>query len=325
MKVFVSSRSFGKHCPEAIDIIKQVADVERSTFEGPLTEDELIKILPLYDGIIIGVDEVTRRAIESSDRLKVIAKHGAGLDNIDLEAATEKRVVVTYVPAVNAESVADFTFCLMLALARNLIAAHNSTKAGKWESKEFIGSELYEKTLGIIGMGAVGSRVAKRAKGFDMKLLCLTEHAVKHRKEAEMYDIEFVDLPTLMKESDFITIHCALTPKTEGMIGEKEFALMKRSAFLINTARGPIVDEKALYKTLKEKRIAGAALDVYSREPPGATFPLFELDNVIVAPHIASYTTEALSRVDLVQARDIVKVLSGERPEFVANPKVLEK
>lgn len=325
MKVFVSSRSFGRLCPEAVDIIEKVAEVERSTLGRPLAEADLVEILPSYDGIIVGVDEVTRRAIESSERLRVVAKHGAGVDNIDLEAATENGVVVTYVPGANAESVADFAFCLMLALARKLVEAHVSTKAGRWESKNFMGTEVYGKTLGIVGMGSIGAKVAKRAKGFDMRVLCVTGHPEKHRREAEMYKIEFVDLPTLMKESDIVTIHCALTPETQGMIGQEELALMKKTAMLINTARGPIVDEEALYKALKENRIAGAALDVYSREPPGGDFQLFQLDNVVVAPHIASYTTDAISRVDLIQAEDFVKALRGERPKFVANPQVFKK
>jgi len=325
MKVFVSSRSFGAQCEEAIDIIKQVADVERSTFGRPLNEADLVKVLPSYEGIIVGVDEITEKVIGACDRLKVVARHGAGADNIDLDACTRKGVIVTYVPGVNAESVADLTFCLMLALARKLVPAHASTRAGKWESKKFVGTELYKKTLGIIGVGAVGKKVAKRANGFDMKILCYTAHPEKHRKEAEEHNIKFVDLDTLLNESDIVSIHCALTPETEGMIGERELKLMKKSAFLINTSRGPILDEKAVYKALKEEWIAGAGFDVYAQEPPGAENPLLELDNVVVAPHIASYTKESLIRVDLTQARDVVKALKGEKPDLVANPEVLEK
>jgi len=322
-KVLICSRSFGRLSEEPIKIIEEVAIVERVS--GPLKEEDLIKILPSYDGVIVGTDEITRGVIESAERLKVVAKHGAGLDNVDLKAATEKRVIVTYVPGANAESVADFTFCLILSLIRHLIDAHLSTKAGRWESRKFIGTELYRKTLGIIGMGAIGSRVARRAKGFDMKILCYTAHPEKHNEEAKKYDIKFVDLDTLLKESDVITIHCALTPKTEKLIGEREIALMKKSAILINTARGPIIDEDALYKALKKNKIAGAALDVYSKEPPGADYPLFKLDNVIVTPHIASYTKEAIINMDLIQARDVVKALRGERPEFVANPEVFTR
>jgi len=324
-RIFISSRSFGMVCEEAVEMLKKVAEVERSTLNRSLTEEELIEILPEYDAIIVGVDPITKKVINSSARLKVVAKHGAGLDNIDLKAATERGVIVTYVPRVNAESVADFTFCLMLALARKLIPAHISTKAGKWESKKFMGTELYKKTLGIIGIGAIGKRVARRAKGFDMRILCVTGHPEKHREEAEKYGIEFVDLETLLKESDIVTIHCALTPETEEMIGERELALMKKTAFLINTARGPIVNEEALYKALKEGWIAGAALDVYTKEPPDSDCPLFELDNVVLTPHIAQYTKEVLFNLDLTQARDIIKALSGEKPEFIANPEVLKR
>jgi len=322
-KVLITSRSFGRLSKEPLEIIEQVATVERIT--GPLKENELVKILPSYEGVIVGVDEITRQVIESSKRLKVIAKHGAGLDNIDLKAATENGVIVTYVPRANAESVADFTFCLILASARDLVNAHLSTKSGLWESRKFIGTELCGKILGIIGFGAIGSRVARRAKGFGMKILCYTAHPEKHMEEAKKYDVKFVELDELLKNSDFVTIHCALSPETVGLIGKRELELMKKSAFLINTARGPIVDENALYEVLKEKKIAGAALDVYGKEPPGKDYPLFELDNVIVTPHIASYTREAIINVDMIQARDVVKALCGEAPQFVANPEVLTK
>ncbi len=325
MRVFISSRSFGAQCERAIEIIKQVANVERSTLAGPLTETDLVKILPSYDGIIVGVDEINERVIEACDRLKVVAKHGAGVDNIDLNACTRKGVVVTYIPSANAESVAEFTFCLMLALARKLVSAHASTKAGKWESKNFMGIELYGKTLGIIGMGAVGERVAKRGNGFGMKIICYTRNPEKHSEEAERYAVKFTDLERLLKESDFVSLHCALTPETKGMIGEKELRLMKKNAFLINTSRGPVVQEEAVYQALKDRKIAGAGFDVYTEEPPAAHNPLFELDNVIVTPHIASYTKDALVRVDLIQAKDVVKVLEGKRPDYVANPEVLEK
>ncbi len=324
-RVFISSRSFGRLSDEPVKVLEAVAEVERSTYGRALKEGELASILPSYDAVIIGNDEVTRRVIESSTRLKVVAKHGVGLDNIDLEAATERGVIVTYVPGMNAESVAEFTFALILALSRKLIDAHLSTKSGGWESRRFIGTELYGKTIGIIGMGAIGSRVARIAKGFNMRILCYTAHPERHREEAGKYNVEFVDLETLMRKSDVVTIHCRLTPETEGMIGEKELSLMKETALLINTARGPIVDLEAIYKALKEGRIAGAAFDVYHREPPGADYPLFKLNNVIVAPHIASYTREALISIDMVQARDVVKALIGRKPKFVANPEVLRR
>ncbi|MFX1537874.1 MAG: phosphoglycerate dehydrogenase [Promethearchaeota archaeon] len=325
MKIFASSRSFGLHCQEAVEMIKEVAEVERSTFNRALTEAELIKILPAYDGIIVGVDKISKEVVQECNKLKIVAKHGAGVDNIDLNACTKRGVVVTYVPGASAESVADFTFCLILALARKLIDAHISTKSGKWESKKFMGVELYNKSIGIIGMGGIGSRVARRARGFGMRILCFTNNPERHNEEGRKYRIKFVDLPTLLEESDIITIHCALTPATKGLIGSEEFSLMKKSALLVNTARGPIVDENALYKALKEKKIAGAALDVYSEEPPKPSYKkIFELANVIVSPHIASYTIDAIMNVDLIQARDIVRVLRGEKPEFVANPEVLK-
>lgn len=320
MKVLIESRSFGARCEKAVDIVKEIAQVERSA--GPMAEDELTEVLPSYDGVIVGIGEITKKVIEASNKLKVVAKHGVGLDNIDLNACTKNGVIVTYLPSINADSVADFTFCLILALARKLMPAHISAKAGEWESKKFIGTDLYGKTIGIIGLGAIGSRVARVARGFDMRVLCATGHPEKHREEGGEYKIEFVDLSTLLKESDVVTVHCPLTPETKGMIGDKEFSLMKESAFLINTARGPIVDEKAAYNALKEKKIAGAAFDVYETEPPSTGCPLFKLDNVVVTPHIAAYTIDAFRKMDLTLAQDVVNALRGIKPNYVANPDV---
>lgn len=323
MKIFVDSRSFGAKSKEALDIIKQVAQIERSP--KSMSEEELAETLTEYDGIIVGTGKITERVVQNSNRLKVVAKHGAGLDNIDLEACTRNGIVVTFLPGLNADSVADFTFCLMLALARKLIPAHISTKKGEWNSREFIGVEICGKTLGIVGFGNVGRKVAKRATGFDMNILCHTAHPDKHREAAEKYNIKFLDLETLLKESDFVSIHCGLTPQTEKMIAENELKLMKKSAFIINTARGAIIDEKALIKALKKGWIRGAAFDVFEEEPPKKSCPLFELENVIVVPHIASYTDDSFRKIDEKQALDVVKALRGEKPELVANPEVFKK
>lgn len=325
-RVYITSRSFGKYCKEALELVKSVAEVEQNPYSRVLKEDELFVAVKDVNGLIVGGDIINRGIIEHAKKLKIIARHGVGLSNIDLNAATENNVVVTYTPHANAESVADFTVGIILSMTRHISQAHFSTKQGGWEATRFMGDEIYEKTMGIIGMGDIGQRVARRVKGFNMRILTPNSHRSPATvRRARDVGAELVDMKTLLKESDIITLHVPLTDETRGMIGDKEFDLMKKTAYLINVARGPVVDEKALYNALKEGKIAGAATDVYSKEPPRADFPLFELDNIIVTPHIAAYTLEAMRRMDMMNAEDVIKFFRGEKPRYVANPEVLEK
>jgi len=319
-KVYVTAKSFGKVVSDGLKILEKVAEIKRNPYDRPMTEEELIQSLKDVDAVVLGVDKCSRKVIESLERVRVIGRHGVGLDNVDLDAATEKGIIVTYTPHVNADSVADHTWALLLALARKIIPADASTKAAQWEGYKFIGTELSDKTLGILGLGAIGQRVAKRAKGFDMNLL----YYDKRRNEAleKEIGVTYVDLERLLRESDILTIHAALTSETKKMIGTRELQMMKKTALLINTARGEIIDEKILVQALREGWIAGAALDVFEREPPTQ---LLKIGNVVLTPHIASYTVEALRRMDTMVAEDIVKVLAGGKPEHVANPKVYEK
>ena len=322
-KVYVTSKSFGRYCREALELVKSVADIEMNPHDRPMTEGELLKTVKDVEGLIVSTDNINRKVFERAEKLKIIARHGVGVDNIDLKTATEKSIVVTYTPHVNAESVADFTVGLMLSVARRIPQANVSTKQGIWEAKKFMGMEVHGKTLGIIGLGSIGTGVARRAKGFDMRILYY-DQIRKTNLEKEL-GVKYVDLKTLLRESDVVTVHVTLTDETKGMIGEEELNLMKKTAFLVNAARGPIVEEGALYKALKEEIIAGAALDVYAEEPPGAKFPMFKLDNVVATPHIASYTLEAVSRMDMMNAEDLARFFKGEKPIYMANPEVLKK
>ncbi len=322
-KVYVTSRSFGLYSEGALELVKSVAEIERSPYDRAMSEEELLKVVEDVDGLIVGGDKINRRIIKHAKKLKIIARHGVGVDNIDLEAATDNGVIVTCTPYANAEAVADFTMGLILSTSRRIPQACLSTKQGKWEATKFMGAEVYGKTIGIIGLGVIGYRVAKRARGFDMRILYWSRRR-KIDLEKEL-NAQYVNLETLLRASDFVTLHLALTDETRGMIGEKEFSLMKKTAYFINTARGPIVDEEALYKALGEKKIAGAAIDVYSKEPPSADFPLFRLDNVVVSPHIAAYSLETIYRMDMMNAEDIVKFFKGEEPQYVANTEVLER
>lgn len=319
-RVYVTSRSFGRFVPDGLKILGDVAEIERNPYEKTMTEEELIQSLKDADSVVLGADKCSRKVIESLKRVKVIGRHGVGVDNVDLEAATEKGIVVTYTPHANADAVADHTWALILALARKIIPADVSTKVGRWEGTKFIGIELSSKTIGILGLGTIGQRVAKRARGFDMNVL----YYDKRRNEAfeRQIGVMYVNLERLLRESDILTIHAALTSETRKIIGARELRMMKNTALLINTARGEIVDEKVLVQALRQGWIAGAALDVFERETPKK---LLNISNVVLTPHIAAYTIEALRRMDVMVAEDIVKVLTGKKPKHVANPKVFEK
>ncbi|MHA1505637.1 MAG: phosphoglycerate dehydrogenase [Candidatus Asgardarchaeia archaeon] len=323
VKIFVSSKTFGKICKKPIELLEKVAHIERNPYDRKMSKEELIQMAKDAEILVVGNDKIDEEVMDKCKKLRLIARHGIGVDNIDLKAATERGIIVTYTPQANSESVADFTIGLMISLSRKIIKANNDTKRGDIKVTEYIGSEIYKKTLGVIGLGAIGSRVAKRAKGFDMRVLAYDPYASKEK--AEELGVELVDKDYLLKESDFVTLHVPLTPETEGMIGERELKLMKKTAFLINTSRGGVVDERALHKALEEGWIAGAALDVYVKEPPDPDDPIVKLEDTITTPHIAAYTMEALCRMGMMIAEDVMKFLNGERPINVANPEVFNR
>lgn len=323
LKVFVISRSFGKYCREALELVREVAEVELNPLNRIMYKEDILKIVEDVDGII-GNELFDREVLEHAKRLKIICRHGQiGGENVDLEAATEMGIVVTDTPFVYAESVADFTIGLIINLLRNITIAHIATKAGRWETTKYVGRTVHGKTIGIIGLGSVGMRVARRASAFDMKVLAYDPYIGK--KKAKEVGAELVTLEELLSVSDIVTIHTPLTGETRNLIGKRELGLMKPDAIIISTATGGIIDEEALFEALNNKRIRGVALDVYRREPPGEDFPLFRLDNVIATPHIASYTLEGMREMDMMNAEDIVRFFKGQRPKYVANPPVLKK
>ena len=322
-KVFVISRSFGRYCKEALELVREVAEVELNPLNRIMYKDDILQIVKDVDGII-GNELFDREVLENAKRLKIICRHGQmGGENLDLEAATEMSIVVTYTPFVYAESVADFTIGLIINLLRNITTAQASTKAGRWETTKYVGRNVHGKTIGIIGLGSVGIRVARRASAFDMKVLVYDPYL--DEKKAKEVGAEPVTLEELLSESDVVTIHTPLTDETRNLIGKRELGSMKADAIILSTATGGIIDEEALFEALNSNRILGAALDVYRREPPGEDFPLFKLDNVITTPHIASYTLEDMREMDMMNAEDIVRFFKGQKPRYVANPSVLEK
>ena len=269
------------------------------------------------DAVISRKGKITREQIErSAGRLRIIARTGVGVDpsRVDLEAAKELKVWVTNQPGSNAVSVAELVFGQMIALVRHTHDANRAVRENRWSDYlKFIGSELAGKTLGIVGMGNIGTRVALRARAFEMDFLVHDPYIAEAHVTA--LGGKLTQLDELCADSDFVTIHCPLNSETRGMIGGKYFALMKRSAYLINTARGGIVDEDILLAVLREKKIAGAALDVIASEPPAKNQPLFKLDNVLWTPHLGAVTLEAAERGEWGAAEEVIRVLESKRPK----------
>ncbi|MFH1836723.1 MAG: phosphoglycerate dehydrogenase [Candidatus Omnitrophota bacterium] len=276
-----------------------------------LSESELVKKIKGYDALVIrSGTTVTKKIIEASDKLKVIGRAGVGLDNVDVEAASKKGIVVMNAPAGNTISTAEHAFSLMLSLSRNIPQANQSVKSGKWDRKKFEGVELYSKTLGIIGMGRIGTEFAKRALSFGMKIMAFDPFLSEEKAKA--LKIEPVDLDTLLKNSDFITIHTPLTEETKHLLDDKAFKKMKKGVRIINAARGGIVDEKALADNINSGKVAGAALDVFetSAKPPQDS-PVVNMDKVITTPHLGASTAEAQVNVAIDMARSVSDALLG--------------
>jgi D-3-phosphoglycerate dehydrogenase len=299
---------------EGVDILRRQAQVE---VKVGLKPEEIVAIIGDYEALMVrSQTKVTADIIEAGKKLQVIARAGVGIDNIDVETATRCGIVVVNAPTGNTVSAAEHTVALMLALARNIPQANSVLKTGVWRRSDFMGTELRGKTLGIIGLGNVGSEVAKRAEGFEMRLLGSdTLVSVEYAKKLQ---VELVELQQLLKESDFITLHLPLTAKTRGLIGAKELALVKPSVRIINCARGGLIDEKALVKAIREKRVAGAAVDVFDKEPITESI-LFEEDNIIVTPHLGASTTEAQALAAIDVAEQIIDVFKGQPARSAVN------
>ena len=269
------------------------------------------------DAVISRKGKIAREHMQkSAGRLKIIARTGVGVDpsRVDLDAAKEFRVWVTNQPGSNSVSVAELVFGQMIALVRHTFEANRAVKENRWgEYLKYIGTELAGKTVGIIGMGNIGTRVAIRARAFEMGFLVHDPYIPDAHVTA--LGGKKVELSELLAESDFVTIHCPLTAETKGMIGEQQLALMKASAYLINAARGGIVNEDALCRALEQKKVAGAALDVVENEPPVKDHPLFQLDNVVLTPHLGAVTFEASKRGEWGAAEEVIRVLEGKKPK----------
>jgi glyoxylate reductase len=305
----------------AMERLKKEADLEYVPEETKLTKEDIIERVKDKDGIISMLDDpIDVDVINSAPNLKVISNYAVGFNNIDIKTATSRGIVVTNTPGVLTNATADLAWALLMAVARRIVEGDKYVRAGRfrcWGPKLMLGYEFTGKTLGIIGMGRIGSAVAKRAKGFDMHVVYCNRRSKEEEKKKEI-GAEYVSFDELISVSDFISIHAPLTEDTRHMVGEEEFKRMKKNCILINTARGPILDEKALVKALKEGWIAGAGLDVYENEPY-ITRELLSMDNVVLEPHIGSATYEARERMAEIVVDDCLAVLKGKRPENIVN------
>lgn len=295
--------------------------------EAPPPREVLAREAAASDGLIsLLTDRIDAALLDAAPRLRAVSNYAVGFDNIDVGAATERGVMVTNTPGALTETVADFTMALLLAVARRVVEADRYTRAGQWQSwgpMLLLGRDVCGATLGLIGLGRIGTAVARRARGFAMRVLY---HDVARREGPEQeLGLEFASMEDLLRQSDFVSIHVPLGPRTRHLIGASQLSLMKPTAFLINTARGPIVDSGALYGALAGGRIAGAGLDVFEEEPLPADHPLLTLENVVVAPHAASASVTTRTGMALMAVENILSALAGRKPPNLVNSEVWER
>jgi glyoxylate reductase len=310
---------------DGIDLLEKHVELEINPEDKVMPTEKIIDEIKDKDGLIcLLTDKINTEIIDAGENLKVIANYAVGFNNIDVEEATKRIIPVTNTPGVLTETTADLVFALILSTARRIVEADRFLRGGKfkgWAPMLFLGNDVYNKTLGIIGFGRIGRAVAQRAKGFHMKIIYHEPIRLSHDIEKK-YSAEYKGLDNLLKESDFITIHTPLVESTHHLISEKEFSLMKKTAYLINAARGPIVDEKALVEALKERKFAGCALDVFEREPD-VEKELITIPNTILAPHIGSASIETRTKMALIVAENVIAVLVNKtRPPNIVNSEI---
>lgn len=314
-KVVATAVTFARASAEPIERLKAAGcQVITNPYGRPYTEQELVAAVRDADALIVGNDKVTESVIRAGKRLKVIAKHGVGYNNIDRRAAAECGVLVTNAPGSNSQAVADLAFGLLHMLARGLQIATETTKQGKWVKP--MGMTLWEKTIGIIGLGQIGLAAAARATGYHMEIL---GYDVAPRPEALQLGVKYVSLEELLQRSDFITLHCPLTKDTENLLNAERLGLLRPGAILINTARYELVDAEAVYEALKSGRIGGYGLDVYPSEPP-AHHPMFDLPNVVLTPHLGGTSRESNIQMGNTAVDNVLAVKAGCVPPNLIRP-----
>ncbi|RKN81932.1 phosphoglycerate dehydrogenase [Paenibacillus ginsengarvi] len=313
-KVLVTATNYSALCAEAKRLLEEGGcEMIENKVGRPHTFEELVPLVADIDGVIAGVDTWDEPVFKLAPKLKAIARFGVGVDNIDLAKAKEYGVKVTNVPGGNANAVAELTVGLLLSLIRNIPSLHQSARLGYWDRQ--VGEELAGKTVGLLGFGNIAQMVAKKLRGFDVSVIAYDKYP--NTAKAEELGVELVTSDDVLSRGDIVSMHLPSLKETRHMMNDAAFAMMKRGAYFLNTARGALVDEQALYRALESGTIAGAAIDVYESEPVSADNPLFKLDNIITTPHTAAETAETYRRVGLVTAQALLDVFAGKEP---ANP-----
>lgn len=320
-KVLVTVESPNQLDESSIQYLRKTTNVDVVESSIYANKEKLLEIIGKYDGVIITSNiPFDRDVITEGERLKVISRFGVGYDRVDVKTAADLGIIVTNTP-VNSETVVDTTIGLMFAVSRNIAKADSFIKRGNWEIREerrlFTGTDVFGKNLGIIGLGRIGSILAKRVKCFDM--VVSYHDVIRNNKLEYQLGLKFLNFHQLLTQSDFISIHTPLTENTKGLIGEKELKMMKKTTIIINTSRGPVINEKALVMALKEGWIAGAGLDVFENEPIKIDNPLLKLDNVVLTPHIGGGTIECERRVVKTAIENTILVLKGKVPLYAVN------
>ena len=312
---------------EGMDMLEGGCEVGFNPHDRGMTREELMACVKDADGLVTLLsDSIDAEVMDAGPKLKVIANYAVGFNNINIAAATERGIAVTNTPGVLTETTADLAWALLMATARRIVESDRFMRSGRfqgWAPMLYLGHDIYDKTLGVVGFGRIGQAVARRALGFNMKVLYSGRQRAPEEIERDC-NASFCQLETLLQESDFVSLHVPLTESTHHLIGAAQFDVMKESAILINTARGPVVDEKALVWALKTGKIAGAGLDVYEHEPDFEP-ELAEMDNVVMVPHIGSASVATRTKMATMVARDAMDVLGGRMPAHLVNPEVWDR
>jgi len=315
-KVLIGATNFSKYCAEAEQLLVNAGfELIKNPYQRPYTNEELKAFAPDVCAVIAGMESWNYNTISCFKQLKIIVKFGVGVDTIDLKAASEKGIVVGNAPGLNSVSVANMTIALMFAVLRKIVMYVNTTRKGGWVRD--MSEDIDGKTIGIIGFGDIGRKVAKRLSGFDARILAYD--TVPNEEIAKSLNTEMVTFEKLIEESDIITIHVPNLPSTYHLISTPEFERMKKNAIIINTARGPIIDEKALIKALESGKLGGAGIDVYEKEPVDPDNPLLKIETVVCTPHTSAETYKAYHDIGMCAAQTIVDYFNNNKPRFIVN------
>ncbi len=311
--------------PAVIEFLAAQCDVQVCPEDAPLPSPELAEACREIEGLLVVGTRINEEVLSQSPKLRVVANSGVGYDNIDVTACTRRRIVVTNTPGVLTETTADLAFALLMAVARRVVEGDRYVREGHWKEWSWgllWGADVHHQTLGLYGFGRIGQAVARRGRGFSMRILYHARHRVPEAVERDLA-AEYVDRETLLRQSDFLTLHVPLTQETRHLLGAQELGLMKSTAFLINTARGRVVDEEALVAALRARKIAGAGLDVFEQEPQ--VHPaLATMENVVLMPHVGSASAETRFKMAMLAAENLLAGLDGRRPPNLVNPEVFD-